>query len=79
MIKHAPDDLRPLIQTDGLQSHVDPLASSLCSAYVVTMPMHKQMVSLTLPQVSFLKKEAKRLGISVSELIRRIVDRHRLG
>jgi fructose-1,6-bisphosphatase/sedoheptulose 1,7-bisphosphatase-like protein len=49
------------------------------SAYVVPMPMHKQMVSLTLPQIAALKKEAKRLGVSVSELIRRIVDRHRLG
>lgn len=43
------------------------------------MAMHKQMVSLTEPQIAFLKKEAKRLGISVSDLIRRIVDEWREG
>lgn len=43
------------------------------------MGMHKQMVSLTEPQIAFLKKEAKRLGISVSDLIRRIVDEWREG
>lgn len=41
------------------------------------MAMHKQMVSLTGPQITFLKTEAVRLGISVSDLIRRIVDRYR--
>lgn len=39
--------------------------------------MHKQMVSLTGPQIEYLKAEAERLGISVSDLIRRIVDKHR--
>jgi hypothetical protein len=39
--------------------------------------MHKQMVSLTQPQIAFLKEEAARLGISVSDAIRRIVDRYR--
>jgi hypothetical protein len=43
------------------------------------MAMHKQMISLTEPQVAFLKKEAERLGISVSDLIRRIVDQYREG
>lgn len=41
------------------------------------MAMHKQMVSLTQPQIDFLKQEADRLGISVSDLIRRIIDQHR--
>jgi hypothetical protein len=41
------------------------------------MAMHKQMVSLTEPQVAFLKTEAKQLGISVSDLIRRILDQYR--
>jgi hypothetical protein len=39
--------------------------------------MHKQMIALTEPQISFLKKEAGQLGISVSDLIRRIIDRYR--
>jgi len=34
-------------------------------------------VTLTEPQTSFLKKEARRLGLSVADLIRRIVDSHR--
>jgi fructose-1,6-bisphosphatase/sedoheptulose 1,7-bisphosphatase-like protein len=39
--------------------------------------MHRQMISLTKPQADYLKVEAKKLGISVSDLIRRIVDAHR--
>jgi hypothetical protein len=39
--------------------------------------MHHQMVSLTHPQIAYLREEAKRLGVSVSEVIRRIIDRHR--
>lgn len=31
------------------------------------------------PQAAFLKAEAERLGISVSDLIRRIIDQHREG
>lgn len=54
------------------------VAPGLCSYYIGTMaPMHKQMVSLTGPQIEYLKAEAARLGISVSDLIRRIVDKHR--
>ena len=47
--------------------------------YISTMAMHKQMVSLSRPQIEYLKREAERLGISVSDLIRRIVDQHREG
>ena len=36
--------------------------------------MKKQMISFTDPQAGFLKAEAERLGISVSELVRRIID-----
>jgi hypothetical protein len=43
------------------------------------MAMHKQMISLTDPQIAFLKAESARLGISVSDLIRRIIDQHREG
>lgn len=38
---------------------------------------HRQMISLTEPQTDFLKAEAARLGISMSDLIRRIIDQHR--
>lgn len=34
------------------------------------------MISFTAPQHAFLKREAKRLGISVAELVRRIIDTH---
>jgi len=34
-------------------------------------------IVFTLPQMSFLKEESARLGISVAELVRRIIDRHR--
>lgn len=38
--------------------------------------MTKQMISFTDPQRAYLKREAKRLGISIAELVRRIIDRH---
>jgi hypothetical protein len=38
------------------------------------MAMHKRMISLTTPQAAFLKAEAARLDISVSDLIRRILN-----
>jgi hypothetical protein len=37
----------------------------------------RRSVALTKPQLSFLHKEAKRLGITVSDLIRRIIDQFR--
>jgi hypothetical protein len=37
------------------------------------------MISLTEPQDAFLKREAERLGISVADLIRRIIDLYREG
>ena len=43
------------------------------------MAMHRQMVSLTEPQVAFLREAAEKLGISVSDMIRRIVDEYREG
>ena len=39
--------------------------------------MIKQVVSLTLQQLEWLKAEAARLGISVAELVRRIIDEAR--
>ena len=41
------------------------------------MKMSRQMIQFTAPQLVFLKEEAKRLGLSVAELVRRIVDEHR--
>jgi hypothetical protein len=43
------------------------------------MAMNKRMISFTDPQEDYLKREAERLGISVSDLVRRIVDQHREG
>lgn len=37
----------------------------------------RQSVVLTKPQIAFLKKEADQLGITVSDLIRRIIDKYR--
>lgn len=34
-------------------------------------------IDFTIAQMAFLKKEAKRLGISIAEYIRRIIDKER--
>ena len=39
----------------------------------------RQSVTLTNPQFEYLTAEAARLGISVSDLIRRIIDAYREG
>jgi hypothetical protein len=41
------------------------------------MITHKQTVTFTKPQADYLKAEASALGISVADLVRRIIDRHR--
>ena len=41
------------------------------------MAMQKRLISLTDPQTDFLKKEAARLGITLADVIRRIIDVHR--
>ena len=46
---------------------------------MIAMAMNKRMISFTEPQEVFLKREAERLGISVSDLVRRIVDQYREG
>jgi hypothetical protein len=38
---------------------------------------HKQTITFTAPQIAFLKAEAAKLGISVADLVRRIIDGHR--
>ena len=53
------------------------LTQSKCKWYIIAMKMHQTVISLTQPQRAFLRAEAQRLGISVSDLIRRIVDQHR--
>lgn len=40
--------------------------------------MVKILVSFSEPQIAWLREEAARLGISVSELVRRFVDANRL-
>jgi hypothetical protein len=41
------------------------------------MAMHKQMISLTHPQLDYLKKAGDYLGVPVSSVIRRMVDYHK--
>jgi hypothetical protein len=38
---------------------------------------HQQGVRLTKPQIEYLQREAERLDITVSEVIRRIIDQYR--
>jgi hypothetical protein len=38
---------------------------------------HKQTLSFTDPQAAYLKAEAQRLGISLADLVRRIIDEWR--
>jgi hypothetical protein len=39
--------------------------------------MPRQMIQFAEPQMAFLKEESKRLGITVAELVRRIIDDYR--
>jgi hypothetical protein len=39
--------------------------------------MERMSVSFSKPQLAYLRAEAKRLGISAGDLIRRIIDQHR--
>jgi hypothetical protein len=49
-------------------------------SYLVCMATTvRQSITLTKPQYDFLNVEAERLGITVSDLIRRIVDQYREG
>lgn len=41
------------------------------------MNMIRKLLHVTAPQAEWLEQEAKRLGISVSELVRRIIDEAR--
>lgn len=43
------------------------------------MKTHRQMVTLSADRAEFLKQEAKRLNITVSDLLRRIIDAYREG
>jgi hypothetical protein len=38
---------------------------------------HKQTITFTIPQAEYLKIEAALLGVSVADLVRRIVDAYR--
>jgi hypothetical protein len=39
----------------------------------------RRSVAFTEPQWAFLKAESERLGITIAELLRRIIDQHREG
>ena len=39
--------------------------------------MDRMSISLSKPQLAYLRAEANRLGISIGDLIRRIIDQHR--
>ena len=39
-------------------------------------PLFRQTVSFSERQMAFLMKESERLGISVAEVLRRIIDHH---
>ncbi len=41
--------------------------------------MIKRVISFTQPQLEWLESEAKRLGISIPELVRRLIDQARNG
>ena len=45
---------------------------------IVIMPMPKHVISFTPPQYADLNKTATKLGLSVSELVRRAVDDYRM-
>jgi hypothetical protein len=47
--------------------------------FLLMNKLHRQMVTLTADRAEFLKQEAKRLNISVSDLLRRIIDAYREG
>jgi hypothetical protein len=39
--------------------------------------MQRMSISLTVQQVAWLRREAKRLGITIGELLRRLIDQTR--
>lgn len=44
---------------------------------MTTDTLNRTTINLTTPQLSWLRKEAKRLGLTLGELLRRIVDEKR--
>lgn len=40
-------------------------------------PPLRQSITFTRPQIKYLREESERLGITVSDLVRRIVDTYR--
>ena len=38
---------------------------------------HRQTITFTDPQIAYLAREANRLGISLADLVRRIIDDYR--
>jgi len=54
-----------------------PLTPARVVHNVTVMQGHRQSLTLTQPQREFLASEAARLGVTVSEVMRRIVDQYR--
>jgi hypothetical protein len=44
---------------------------------MITTPTHKQTITFTGPQIAYLKLTSATLGISVADLVRRIIDEYR--
>jgi hypothetical protein len=68
------------IENINLHIHLFTFLSSrfaFCRNLSHTVVMIKRMISFTEPQDDWLNKEAERLGISVAELVRRIIDWYR--
>jgi len=57
---------------------VDGLDSLYTRMYLYGMSLERQIIQFTAPQRAWLYQEAKTLGVSVAELVRRIVDESRL-
>ena len=64
----------------GQRRGVNALDTALSNHYISTMSKsHKQMVTITIPQRDYLREVAKRLGVSLSEVIRQAIDKMKAG
>jgi hypothetical protein len=64
---------------DGLNRQLSGLDSGEDTLHIVCMNTPRMTISLTAPQLAYLREEAARLGITVADLVRRIIDQHREG
>lgn len=75
----AAKSLSPLRHSGNLKTPAPNLSIDLGPRWcqVGAMPTVRRNVYLSEPQDAYLAAEAERLGISITELLRRIVDQHR--